>query len=195
MTTEPVPTEATPPQGDPAPAQAPAPAPAPAPTPEPKPDATEKPATDALSYDGLKLPEGYTEDAEIMGEFRDLAKSKGLSREDAQKHVDLAGKMLAKQAARQSEQLTAMVEDWKTASKTDKEIGGDAFDANVAKAQTAIKAYASPAFLELLDKTQLGNHPEFLRFCLRAAKNLAEDTIVGGPKPTPPKSLAERMFT
>lgn len=150
-----------------------------------KPDAKDgkdgdKPAGAPEAYEAFTLPEGIKLDEPIMGEFQTLAKDLNLPQEAAQKLVDLAGKMQLGTV----EQIQATVErqsqEWADASKADKEFGGDSFDANLALAKSALDKFGSPELKSLLSETKLGNHPEVVRFMVRAGKAISQDGFVPG---------------
>jgi hypothetical protein len=81
--------------------------------------------------------------------------------------------------------------EWETASKSDKEFGGDKFDANLAVAKKALDAFGTPELRALLGPydpknnpkgTGLGNHPEIIRAFLKAGKAISEDKFVSGTR-------------
>lgn len=139
-----------------------------------------KPAGAPEAYEAFTLPEGIKLDEPVMGEFQTLAKELNLPQEAAQKLVDLAGKMQLGTV----EQIQATVErqsqEWAEASKADKEFGGDTFDANLALAKSALDKFGSPELKTMLSETKLGNHPEVLRFMVRAGKAISQDGFVPG---------------
>ena len=206
MTQETMMTAAATPQGTPAPAPAPvdtaptapvtAAAPAPATPPadgqpavEQTPEqiaAAEQAKTDEAAaaakaagapekYESFKAPEGATLDPGVMGQFEEAARELNLPQDAAQKMVD---KMAPIMAARQAEQLQTMRTEWETQSKADKEFGGEQLSANMAHAQKAMAQFATPELKSLLNESGLGNHPELIRFMVRAGKALGEDKIV-----------------
>lgn len=143
-------------------------------------------------YEAFKAPEGTTLDTKVMDEFSAAARELNLPQDAAQKMVD---KMAPLMAQRQAEQLSAMRTEWETKSKTDAEFGGDKLEASMVQANKAMNAFATDEFRTLLNETGLGNHPEWVRFMVRAGKAISEDKIVkGGAEPSSPKSLAERMY-
>lgn len=168
-------------QGDPAqaaPQEVAADTPAPEATPEPQ------------DFD-IAIPEGVEANADVLAEFKGIAKELNLSPEAAQKLADLQIKM----TLQQSEDMRAQHVAWAEASKTDKEFGGDAFDANLSAAKTAMDAFASPELKSLLNVTGLGNHPEVIRAFVRIGKQISEDgSIVRGSKADSPSDPAKRLF-
>lgn len=117
--------------------------------------------------------EGVTFDAEILGEFEPLAREMNLTNDQANKLIPLAAKMQAKQVEAWN-QTTA---GWAESAKTDKEIGGQAFDASLASAKSALARFGTPELMTDLNKFGIGNHPEFIRFCTRVGKAMGEDNM------------------
>lgn len=165
-------------------------------TAEGKSEATEKVVEGAPEeYADFTLPEGVKSDPEVMTKFKALAKERNLSQTDAQKFADLSAELQTKHATAQSEALKALNTGWIEANKTDKEFGGDKLQENLAIAQKAIKAFASPELISLLNQTGFGNNPELIRAFYRAGKAMSEDTFVpaGGAAPAG-KSAAEVLY-
>lgn len=151
----------------------------------------DKPAEVPEKYE-FKAPEGVELDSVAAGEFSALAKDLKLTADQAQGVVDIAVKM----QQRQAESVAATVKEWGDQSKADKEFGGDNLDANLAIAKKAVDTFGSETFKGLLNQSGLGNHPEFIRFALKAGKAISNDTFVksGAPSSTNGASLAERMY-
>ena len=147
-------------------------------------------------YADFTVPEGVELDADVLGEFKTLGKELNLSQEQAQKVADL-GVTLSK---KWTEGLVAHVQEtrqgWRDAAKADKEFGGDKFAENLSVAKRALDAYGSPEFKTLLDEHGLGDHPEFIRFALKAGQAISEDRMVAaeGENKSEPKSAAKRIF-
>ena len=166
-----------------------------------KPDAA-KPA-DAAEGEGDKpqgapekyefsAPEGVTLDPAVVGSLSEVAKDLNLSQESAQKLVD---KMAPAIAAQQAESARALTEQWREQATADKEYGGAKLAENMALAQKAMDAFATPEFKALLNQTGLGNHPEVVRVLYRAGKAISDDKVLTSDKAlTPNQSIAERMY-
>lgn len=160
------------------------------PPPPAEPAAEPAPAPAPPSYDDLVLPDGLSPDAETGAAFRSLAAEAGLSRDTAQKLVDLQAGLIRKQgdAARAAAQDTARA--WAKDAAADAEYGGADFARNAGLARQAIQAFATPALVELLDSSGLGNHPELIRAFYRVGKAMEEDGRVGGSAAPRPDRLA-----
>jgi hypothetical protein len=87
------------------------------------------------------------------------------------------------------EQMTKVHEEWRTATTSDKELGGEKLKENLGIAKRALNAFdplpastdgkpATTPLRTLLEETGLGNHPEVLRLLFRAGKAISEDTVV-----------------
>lgn len=138
----------------------------------------------------LKLPDGVQPDETLLKSYKETLKKHGVKGEAAQAIFDLylgtqkqaAEKSAATQKAAQEQDDKAWAErqaGWKQSARSDKEFGGEKYDANVAIAKKAVVRFSSPGLKELLDATGLGDHPEFIRLMYRVGKGLAEDTISG----------------
>lgn len=126
----------------------------------------------------LKVPEGSLLEPADLDRIAAHAAAKGLSESDAQALVDAESKAVAEYSARQLAQLAEEGERWKGAAKVDAEIGGAKFDENIELARRFIDRFGSDDLKRALASTGLGNHPEFVRLCVRAGKAAREDTLV-----------------
>lgn len=176
-------------QPQPAPA-AEAQAPASAPTAEQQPEAEAKPEGAPEAYE-FTAPEGVTLDEQVIGAFKDSAKELNLTNDAAQK---LLSKMAPVMAARQAEQMQAQVQEWRGQAEADQEFGGAKLTENLAVAKKALSAYATPEFVNWLEATGLGNHPEMLRTFFRAGKAMSEDTLVTGAQRPGAQRDARSMY-
>ncbi|PQV51861.1 peptidase [Paraburkholderia sp. BL21I4N1] len=180
-------TTASPAVASPSPAATPAANPAPTPTPtEPAAsteadatktgDANTKPAEPAkeVVYE-FKLPDGVEMKGELLDELKTTAKELGLTQEQAQRVADLGAKQAQGFAAQLVAQQKTMTDEWAQQTTTDKEIGGDALSENLGVAKKALDSFGSPALKTLLNQSGLGNHPEVVRFMVKAGKAISED--------------------
>lgn len=128
----------------------------------------------------FKAPvEGQELDAEMTAALEPVARELGLNNEQAQKLVDIYGKeILPKIEARLQENWAKQTEAWANEVKTDKEIGGDAFVANVGLAQKALDTFAPAGLREYLETTGLGNHPDLVRCFVKVGKAMSEDSMI-----------------
>lgn len=128
-----------------------------------------------------------------MEQFGEVARELNLPQDKAQLLID---KMAPKIAARQAEQVQAMSAEWQAQATADKEFGGDKLAENLAVAQKAMTTFATPELTKLLNDTGLGNHPEVIRFMVRAGKAIGEDRVITGgvPGATTQRSAADVLY-
>lgn len=146
------------------------------------------------AYEDFTAPEGVDLDADVMGEFKTLAKDLDLDQGSAQKVTDLAVKLSQKWADAQTARVAEMHAEWEAEAKADKEIGGDKLPDTLATAKKALDAYGTPALRELLDQSGMGNHPEMIRFAAKIGKLVGEDTFVGGGSSSSPSGDAKSFY-
>lgn len=147
-------------------------------------------------YAEFTMPEGVEFDAELGGDLKSFAKEQNLSQEQAQKLADLGAKQLQKFQALQADAVAQARETWQSEARADKEYGGDKFDESLASAKKAVDAFATPELKTLLNQTGLGNHPELIRFMVRAGQAISEDRFDGGRGVTTStaQSTAQRLY-
>lgn len=160
-----------------------------------KPEAAKPPEEGAPEkYEDFAAPEGVKLDAEAVEEFKGLAKELGLKQADAQKVADLGPKLMQKWQAQQAEALSTTVAQWADDTRTDKEIGGDKLDENLAVSRKALDTFGTPELKTLLNESGLGNHPEIIRAFYRAGKAISEDTHVRGNGTSPANNDAKSFY-
>lgn len=151
-------------------------------------------------YADFTAPEGVKFDDAIMGEFKATAKKLNLSQEAAQELVNLGAKMAGGFNSNIEQTIVKAKAQWATDAKADSEIGGEQFDANLAKANQVFHTFGTPALKELLEKSGLGNHPELVRWAFRVSKEIGEDKLVRGDKGVKPAAkdletrAAEKLY-
>ena len=146
------------------------------------------------TYADFKLPEGMEIDKVAMEGFTPVAKELNLSQEQAQKLVDYEAKRVQEMVDGQETAWQTVQEEWRTATKADKEIGGEAFDTSLAAAKTFLNAFGTPELMTALDETGTGNHLEFIRAFAKAGKAMGEDKLIAGQASLPARTQAETLF-
>lgn len=154
----------------------------------------EKPAGAPEAYEDFVAAEGIQLDAELLEDFKGLAKELNLPQDKAQQVVDLGSKMAEKFAAQQQAVVMEARETWANEAKTDKEFGGDTLPANLAVAKKAMDAFGTPELKTLLNESGLGNHPEVIRVFYRAGKAISEDGFITGGNGNGPKDPARSFY-
>jgi hypothetical protein len=137
----------------------------------------DKPAGAPEKYE-LELPEGFTLDEKVMGEFDPVLRELNLDNTQASKLANLYGKIRQSEVAAYGE----TVMEWGKQAAADAEIGGKAFPENVELARSALATHGTPELKGLLDSTGLGNHPEVIRFFARVGKTIPKEDGVVKPE-------------
>ena len=130
-------------------------------------------------------------DPEVLTAFGEVAKELDLPQEAAQKVLDKVAPVIQ---ARQAEQVEKARIDWAEESKSDQEFGGETFETNLEVAKTALNAFGTDPFKQLLSESGLGNHPEVIRFMYRAGKAISEDSYVGNSEGANAKGNVPKDF-
>ena len=127
------------------------------------------------AYADFAMPEGVTLDEALLTEATPIFKKLGLNQEQAQELIDFHAGHVQAGSQKQIDDFNQLKGDWLTQSRNDEEYGGDAFDENAKLAQSAVSKYGTPEFKQLLEDYGIGNHPEMIRFMVRAGATLKED--------------------
>jgi hypothetical protein len=144
-------------------------------------DATgDKPQEAPESYESFTLPDGMEMTKEENTQANEVFKDLNLSQKQAQKLIDFEVKRGSEKDARIQSAWDQVNEGWVTDSKSDSEFGGTALNESLAIAKIARDAYGNDKFTEMLEVTGVGNHPEMIRFLIKAGKPLKDDKILQG---------------
>jgi hypothetical protein len=131
----------------------------------------------------LTPPEGFDKlDPEAVAAATPVFKELGLSNEQAQKLIPVAGQFAKRIVEQRDQELIGGIAEqrkaWLEEAKADPEIGGAKWDGTL---QTAAKALDTLGFPKgsplrnLLDDSGLGNHPDMIRFVAKVGSVIAED--------------------
>ena len=145
---------------------------------EPAAEPKAEPKADKLAEYALKLEEGSPLSDSDIDRISTLAKEKGLSEEDAKALISGEEAAVTGYKDAQMQEVEDVRSSWVEESKSDKEFGGEEFDANMATAKTAIDKYGSAEFKKALEDTGFGNHPEVVRTFYRIGEAMANDKLV-----------------
>lgn len=150
----------------------------------PEDDAGEAPGTDAGIPDHYQLtaPEGLTLDPVAIELATPVFRELGLSNEQANKLMPVAGQFAQGLLDRHQRQFLGQVQAerkaWLDSARNDPEIGGQQWATTIGTAAKALDALGfgkGSAFRTLLDESGLGNHPEMIRAFQRVGKAIGED--------------------
>lgn len=136
-------------------------------------DAVEKPSEPEVVKDEDKFdfPEGYKVNDEKVKNFISIAKELKLTKEQAQKLVDMDTKNIIEA----DKAFNAMKESWK--QDTLKELGENA-DKKLGEASMAFKQFGDDEFVKLMKDTGLENHPAVVRVFRNISSKIATDKTV-----------------
>ncbi len=130
-------------------------------------------------------------DPEVLTAFGEVAKELDLPQEAAQKVLDKVAPVMQ---ARQAQEIEKARTEWAERSQSDEEFGGENLNANLEVAKSALNAFGTDPFKQLLQESGLGNHPEVIRFMYRAGKAISEDSYVGNSQGADPKGGVPKDF-
>lgn len=133
------------------------------------------------------LPENHQLDEQVVDSFAEIARELNLSQPKAQKLLDKVVPTIHRRAL---EQATALHEEWREAVKTDKTIGGQKLDENLAIAKRAVAAFGDSDLQQLLNGP-LGSNPAILRLLYRAGSKVSQDKFIGGDNSGPSVDLSD----
>lgn len=130
----------------------------------------------------IAVPDGFTVDQKVLGEFQGLmADAKLTPQERAQKLMDMHVSALKAAAEAPQQAWTELNTKWQGEIKADKELGGANFDtmrSTIAKAITEVGGPEADAIFESFKLTGAANNPAIVRLIYRFAKAYSE----GGPQ-------------
>lgn len=171
---------------------APAVVPAEPPTPEVKPEGAPE------AYADFALPEGVMLPETTLTAFKDLAKGKNLTQTDAQAMLDVFAQQQRTSAEANVEAFKTASNEWAAQARADKDFGGAKFDDSVVAVGRAMEQFSDPEFVDVLNISQLGNHPAVFRFLAKVGAAIGERPLVtaggGDGNSGAPKPLADRLY-
>lgn len=130
------------------------------------------------------MPEGANVDPQYLAVFSERAKEIGLEPEKAQQLLDAE---IAHKAQ--------MVTGWGAQIKADPEFAGDKLPAAVQHARLAVERIWGAPFLDVLNKSGLGNYPDFFKGLAKIGALMAEPGAPPQGAPARrPKSAAEVFY-
>lgn len=158
--------------------------------------ASAKPERAAPEKYEFVAPEGQQTDPALIAEFETIARELKMPQDEAQTLVSrLAPKISERVAQQQAETVERASTEWTNAAMADKEFGGDKLTSNLALGEKALATFGNPELRQLLIDSRLGNHPEVIRFMVRAGKALSEDSrLVTGGRPPSAKDAASTLY-
>ena len=145
-----------------------------------------------LDY-ALELKEESLLDNSMLQEVEALAKENNLSKDQANKLLELQEKALSKLVDEQNSQWEKEREEWRETVMNHKELGGDNLPVVAETSRRLIEKYASEDFINILRETGYGDHPEFVSFVYKVGKAMSNDSLIM-PKTQQPRKSTEELF-
>ena len=142
----------------------------------------------------LGIEESANVNPTLVTEAEQIFREIGLTNDQAVK----VGAILTRAKELDAEAWTQANDEWAQAVKDDPDMGGERYDATVARVRNVASRFGSPAFNEALEQYGFGNHPELVRFIDNIAKAIGEDRTPGKPPgalPSETESLRARYPT
>lgn len=146
--------------------------------------------------------EGYELDDERIAAMTPIFKEMGLTQEQANKLVEAEVQLEAASEQKHTEFMQKRISEWEGELKSDPEIGGDNYEKNIGQAQnflrTVIPEDQREEFNSMLEHTNIGNYPTFVKFVYSLSKQFSvEEDQSGndqGGRSSAPKSDAELLY-
>lgn len=145
---------------------------------EEKPENTKKPEDE--DYSLVKAKDGQIVESDVVEAIVSDAKKQGISPKGAQLLVDAYEKRITDFARKQTQTISDVRQGWDSASRSDKEIGGDKYDQTVGLSNKALDRFASEGFKKLAKESGLEKNPEFLRVFSKIGQAMSSDKHPGG---------------
>jgi hypothetical protein len=139
--------------------------------------ADERYGTPEKGYDP-KGSETFTDG--LRGAMHDFGKEFNLSQKGVSRMYEIANAHAKTQEQALEASHKANLAEWQKQSTTDKEFGGESYEANRAIAAKGLDVFATPELRTILKDSGLEFHPEFQRFFFRVGKAVSEDKFARG---------------
>jgi len=162
--------------------------------PEVKPEAAPEVKPEPIEYGDFTAPEGMELDAKMVDSFKGVAKDMGITKENAQKLMDLATSHFSGiQTATQEQAMETRV-GWVNELKSDAEFGGANFDKTVEHAKRAVGRFGTPELSNFLSHSGMGDNNHVIKMLAKIGSELSEDNFVDGQAHSSQKSVADILF-
>lgn len=132
----------------------------------------------------LVIPEGMEANDELLAAFTTQALEAGLSKDNAQKLLDLHLSEVAKLEKASGEAFLASINEWRGQVMADPDIGGSNFKNTETVLGRALDTYGSKEARDAFDATGAGWHPAIVKFVYNMARSLNEGAPVAPKGPT-----------
>ncbi len=137
-----------------------------------------------FDYSEVQLPQGMELDKNMLGKFEPIAKEFNLSNKSANKLMNLAVELVAKNTPN-AENLATQIQQAEAESyvqllNTDKELNGytqEEYGNYLKVANQGVKSFATQGFMDLIKAKGLTNHPDFIKTFHAIGKICSNDIL------------------
>lgn len=150
-----------------------------------------------FDYTEVQLPDGMELDKDMLGKFEPLAKEFNLSNKSANKLMNLAVELVAKNTPNAESLATqiqqAEAESYSQLLNSDKELNAysqEEYGNYLKVANQGVKSFATQGFMDLIKAKGLTNHPDFIKTFHAIGKQCSNDTL---PNVNNPVGKSERQ--
>ena len=152
----------------------------------------------------IETPEGVEIDQALLDAFTPGFKEQKLTHNQVQEMADAYIASQQSMASGRTEAFNAQRDAWEAELRADPQIGGDRFDDNITRANQFIDRHGDDTVKNLLDNTGLGSHPALVRFLVKAANAVREDSppqsdgtgrVPVEPREETPEERAARLYS
>jgi len=144
-------------------------------------DATAEGEAVAADYTEFTLPEGVNLNEGAMKDFVPMAKEAKLTQEQAQKFVDMGGRIIEESVALQEQAHQEQKQEWINASFNHPELGAgrrEQYKEAMGYADKAMRAFGDKDLAKTLMDTGLVHNPSLLIYFKKAGQAISEDSLV-----------------
>lgn len=124
----------------------------------------------------LTMPDGVEVDQALLDKISPRLKAKGYTHREVQDLANDLTEVRRAEVEKDNKQWANTITKWVDDAKSDKDIGGDKWDATVSSATRAVNKLGTPELREYLNASGGGNHPELIRFMSKVGAMIREDT-------------------
>lgn len=140
-----------------------------------------KKETDEVSAKDLK---SEIFDEESLEEVAKKANELGLDSKQAKEFLKFSEEVIEGVKEQEAAEHKQVKDQWLKDTKSDPDIGGDKLAQNAEYSKKAIDSFGTDALKEILNETELGNHPEIVRVFAKIGKEISDDKRVVGESKT-----------
>lgn len=146
-----------------------------------------------ISYD-LKLAEESYLDKEVVEEVKAFAMENKLSNEAAQAMLKREEDAVAKYIESSDSAIDSQISKWREDVLADKVLGGENLETTKANSRRVVERFGTEGFIEILNSTGYGNHPEVVGFLNKLGSLMSEDSLISGKSEAKPEKQLHEYF-